>query len=374
MRRFLAISILLLILSVFPPVASAQGPESEGVQVHFGGNLTLEDGDSIEGGAIVFGGNFTMKEGSEVEGDVVVFGGNVQIDGEVAGNVATLGGNVQVRGNAVIDGDVTSVGGTVSVSPEADVSGVIADGLEVEFNKRGIVIPTIPEIPEIPPTPESKIPVRPEKTGSGLAGRIGHFVGDGVQDIFLALIVAGLSVLLILFFPANAGEIQNTLNRAAPVSFVVGIVTLLATIAVMGLLGLFFWLIIPICGIFLVALAIGLGFLGGWAVIGKYLGGEVFAAFDSPARSEISATFLGVALLTLLATMPFVDNLPLIGWMFSLTSFLVIVVAGSTGLGAVVLSRFGTQEYYPGLNLSPAAVSPAAAEVDIIEIDSEIED
>ncbi|NIP27546.1 MAG: hypothetical protein GWO38_27980, partial [Phycisphaerae bacterium] len=110
---------------------------------------------------------------------------------------------------------------------------------------------------------------------------------------------------------------------ATPISFVVGLVTLLATAAVIGLLALFFWLILPICGIIFVALALGLGWLGGWAVMGKYLGNRIFATFDNPTPTDISATFLGVTVLTLLAAMPFVDHLPWIGWMFSLAGFLV---------------------------------------------------
>jgi hypothetical protein len=372
MRKLLVVMSLIFILFTFPAVALAQGPGPEGVKVYFGNNVTLEEGDSVEGGVIIFGGNFTMKEGSEVEGDVVVFGGNVRIEGEIDGDVATLGGNVTIRDNAVIKGDVSSLGGNVSVAEGAEVVGVIADGLRVDIDNGGIVIPNVPEIetPRRPAPPEVKVPVRVERPEFGFAARAGRFIGDGVQDIFWALIIAGLSVLIMLFFPANVRLVQDTLNQATPVSFVVGLVTLLATAAVIGLLALFFWLILPICGIVFVALALGLGWLGGWAVVGKYLGGRIFATFDNPTPTEISATFLGVTVLTLLATMPFVDHLPWVGWMFSLAGFLVVLMVGSTGLGAVVLSRFGTQSYQPISTTASATVIPVASETDAIEAKS----
>jgi len=371
-RKLLIVMGLALLLFPFPTAAMAQEPGAEGVQVYFGNNVTLAEGDSIEGGVVVFGGNFTMQEGSEVEGDVVVFGGNVRIDGEVDGNVATLGGNVTVADHAVIKGDVSSLGGNISVAEDAKVTGVVGDGLRVEFDDQGMVIPDIPEIkaPPKPDLPDIKWsdPVEVGETRApGFAARVGSFISDGVKGVFWALIVSGLSVLIVLFFPANARLVQDTLKQATPISFVVGLVTMLASVAVMGLLALFFWLLLPVCGILLVALALALGWLGGWAVIGKYLGGRIFAAFETPTPTDISATFLGVALLTSLAAMPFVDHLPWIGWMFSLTGFLVLLLVGSTGLGAVVLSRFGTQPYQPIAPKKMTRSRLAASQPEVVE-------
>jgi hypothetical protein len=353
---------LAVVLSLWPSLALAQGPGSDGVQVYFGDNVTLEDGDTIEGGVVVFGGNLSMKEGSEVEGDVVVFGGNVSVDGEVEGNIAAMGGNVNIRGNAVINGDVTALGGNVSVSSEADVSGVVSNGWEGAFDNQSLEMPIpVPDIPEVPEitveAPEVRGPKIEtyERSRPGVAARIGSFVGDGIEDVFWALIIAGLSVLLVVFFPLHTRTIQTTIRQAGPVSFGVGFVTMLVAASVTILLAFFFWLLIPICGIFLVALGMLVAVLGGWAVVGKFVGERVFTIFNTPSRSEISTTFLGTAALTFLATMPFVDNLPLIGWMFALIGGLVFIIAGSTGLGAVVLSRFGTQDYIPQ---QPSSVPP----------------
>jgi hypothetical protein len=189
-----------------------------------------------------------------------------------------------------------------------------------------------------------------------LLSRVGQFFGDGFEDLFGALVIAGLSVLVILFFPKNAATIQETLQQATGVSFVVGIVTLPVTATVLVLLALLSILIVPICGLIIVAAALVVALLAGWAVIGKYIGHQIFSRFDNPAPSEISATFLGAVILTLVAAMPFVDHLPLVGWMFWLIGFLIAVLVGSSGLGAVILSRFGTQPYQPAVSGVLAAI------------------
>ena len=359
MKRLLMIMSLIVLLSLFAGPTYAQEPV-EGVQIYFGDNVTLKDGESVEGGVIIFGGNFTMQEGSDVEGDVVALGGNVTIDGDVEGDVVALGGNVTVQAHAEVDGDVNSLGGNVSVSPKADVSGVVADGLQVEVQPEGLTLPSVPEIeiPDVKRGVDIEVTERIERTRPGFMTRVGWIIGDGVADIFWSFIIAGLGVLLVLFFPAHVNTVKQTLHRATPVSFVVGFVTLLASIAVIILLGLFFWLLLPICGIIFVALALALGLLGGWTVIGQYVGRRIFARFDVPTPNDISATFLGVAVLTLLAAMPFVDNIPWVGWMFGLISFLLLLVAGSAGLGAVVLSRYGTQSYYPTPRTATASNTP----------------
>jgi hypothetical protein len=186
--------------------------------------------------------------------------------------------------------------------------------------------------------------------------RVGQFFGDGFEDIFGALIIAGLSVLLILFFPKNAHTIQETLNQATGVSFVVGIVTLPVTATVLVLLGLLSILIVPICGFIVVAVGLAVALLAGWAVIGKYLGSQIFSRFNNPRPSEISATFLGAVILTLVGAMPFIDHLPFFGWLFWLIGFLVSILVGSTGLGAVILSRFGTRAYQPASSGVLAAI------------------
>ncbi len=375
---FIASLIVLLFMIALPVMAQKPGGSSEGGRVVFGTNFTLEEGDVIKGDVVVFGGNFEMEAGSKVKGDVVVFGGNVNIAGEVKGDVAAIGGNVYVDEDGAVKGDLVGLGGQIEVAEGADVSGAVGEGPEFSFGEKGFSfeIPPIPTItapqhaPEPPQTPElPKPPVAPKRevkphTGSSFFSWLAHFIGDGIAGIFWAAILGGLSVLLVLFFPAHIRTIEDTLSKAAPISFVLGVVTLAATAATVALLTLFFWLIIPLCGIFIVGLFWTLAMFAGWTVAGKLLGNKIFSAFGNSKASNISTTLLGVTALTLISVMPFLDQLPDLGWMFDFAGGVVGFLAGSVGLGAVVLSRFGTRRYQTGATaaLLSAKTAPPSPE------------
>lgn len=310
------------------PLTFAQGPELGGeARVVVGNDLTLAEGEVIDQDVVVFGGSFTMEDGSEVAGDVVVLGGNVEINGEVKGDVAGIGGNVEIEEDAIIKGNVISMGGSIEIDEDANISGSVTDGFSGA------------------PTPKTVEPVSEQRTHFSFFRLIGTLIGDGIEDIFMALIMSGLSLLILLFFPLHIKTIKETLTSAAPISFTLGIITFAATFALIFLLVLFSWLLIPICGIFIVVLAWAVAVLTGWVVVGQLLGKRIFEYVSPNKYTETSATLLGVALLTLVTQMPLVDELPLIGWMFGVAGFLIAVLASSMGLGAVVLSRFGTQIY-----------------------------
>ncbi len=367
MKKLLFVTslIVLLFMIALPVMAQEPGGSSEGGRVVFGSDFTLEEGDVIKGDVVVFGGNFEMEAGSKVKGDVVVFGGNVNIAGEVKGDVAAIGGNVYIDETGAVKGDLVGLGGQIEISEGADVSGAVGEGPKFSFGEKGFSfeIPPAPTItapqhaPEPPQTPELPSPPSPpaapkievkSHTGSSFFSWLAHFIGDGIAGIFWAAILGGLSVLLVLFFPAHIRTIEDTLSKAAPMSFVLGIVTLAATAALVALLAIFFWLLIPLCGIFVVGLLWMLAMFVGWTVAGKLLGNKIFSTFGNSKAGYISTTLLGVTALTLISTMPFLDQLPGLGWMFGFVGGVVGFLAGSVGLGAVVLSRFGTRRYQTG--------------------------
>lgn len=370
MKKLLFVTslIVLLLMMALPVMAQEPGGRSEGGRVVFGSNFTLEEGDVIKGDVVVFGGNFEMEAGSKVKGDVVVFGGNVNIAGEVKGDVAGIGGNIYIDEAGAVKGDVVGLGGQIEIAEGADVSGAVGEGPEFSFGEEGFSfeippIPTIaaphlaPDAPEPPQTPELPRPHRPpvgpkvegiSHTGSSFFSWLARFIGDGIVGIFWAIILGGLSVLLVLFFPAHIRAIEDTLSKAAPMSFALGVVTLAATAALVALLALLFWLLIPVCGIFVVGLFWMLAMFAGWTVVGKLLGNKIFSAFGNSNASYISTTLLGVTVLTLISTMPFLDQLPGLGWMFGFAGGIVGFLASSAGLGAVVLSRFGARRYQTG--------------------------
>lgn len=345
MKRLILVSWLLgvMLLGSATP-ALAQGPAGD--RVAFGSDVDLAEGEVVGGSIVVFGGNLNMDPGSRVDGDVVVFGGNGDIDGEVYGDVVFIGGNLRVGESALIDGDITATfGSRLSVAEGADIRGSTVDigGQELRF-RRDFEL-------HVPP------PVPPEAPGgvfrpTGLFGRIVSTIGDGIQNMVAALVVAALGLLITLVLPQHTQVVANAVSQAPVVTFGVGFISLLAALALLILLALLSWLLVPICG--LVALVIGLtaALLFGWIVVGRLLG-ERLLRTAQPGASQATAALVGIALLTAVWLMPVVDHLPLIGWLFSFLGVVVAFLAGSTGLGAVVLTRFGTQAYVP-------AAAPAA--------------
>lgn len=340
MKRFILVSWLLgvMLLGSATP-ALAQGPVGD--RVAFGSDVDLAEGEVVGGNIVVFGGNLNMDPGSRVDGDVVVFGGNGDIDGDVYGNVVFIGGNLRVGESALVDGDITATfGSRLSVAEGADIRGTTVDlgGQDVHFNRDfELHVPPPPVPPEVP-----GVAFRP----TGLFGRIVNTVGDGVQNMVTALVVAALGLLITLVLPQHTQVVANAVSQSPVVTFGVGFISLLAVLALLVLLALLSWLLVPICGIVVLVIGLTAAVLFGWIVVGRLLG-ERLLRTAQPGSSQATAALVGIALLTAVWLMPVVDHLPLIGGLFSFLGVVVAFLAGSTGLGAVVLTRFGTQVYVP---------------------------
>jgi hypothetical protein len=120
----------------------------------------------------------------------------------------------------------------------------------------------------------------------------------------------------------------------------------------------------------LVALGLGLVTLFGWAAVGYLLGQRLVPVLYKGKESSPAFTGLvGVAVLTVVQQgLMVLGKLPCLGIFFWLLGAGLWLVAVSVGLGAVVLSRFGTQPYsghataYP--SLPPVSPVPAASPVE----------
>lgn len=366
MRKIKLILVGIVSVILLTGCDSAQ-TQSNDAKVYFGSNVTLDEGETVESGVVIFGGNFEMKKGSTVEGEVVVFGGNIEIDGDVESDVLVMGGNVNIDGT--VDGDITAVGGNIKIKDDAEVSGDIDTlGGNIDVDESANVGGEITrnngesaENSEVAVVEERSVETVVEDRSRSFFGWFAEFIGDGVQNIFMALILGGFGVLLVLFFPSNINQIQDTLYQAAPASLGVGLATMVTSGVVLSVLALLSLLILPICGFAVVAFGLAAGLMAGWTAIGRFLGRRIFARFGNAVPSDVSATFLGVAALTVVSVMPFIDHLPILGYMFWFAGILGGLTMGSIGLGAVILSRFGTRAYLPGGRLI------AAGEVNLIE-------
>jgi hypothetical protein len=179
---------------------------------------------------------------------------------------------------------------------------------------------------------------RPCRTGfSGLLGLLRSIVAA----VVMSLLMAGLGALAVALLPRQTQRVMLCLESAWPTSLGVG---LLSAIAALGIATM---LIVTLClapiGLLLL-LATSIAWLMGWVSVGAIVGEKLFLRLSTTEASPVVPAMTGTGLLTLLS------HTPCLGWLLGLA-------AGTVGLGAVVLTRFGTRTY-TGSSVTPASPLP----------------
>ena len=367
MKKLLNVVLLLILLLSLATPAFAQGGHRQPGQVIFGSNRHLEPGDIIEGDLVIFGGNLRMADGSRIEGDAVVFGGTVDINGEVEGDLAVIGGTATLGETARVGGDVASIGGQVSVEEGAYVRGEIIQTNEFNLGQ-------IPPIFDgaVPPTPGFQQTPRFDEPFKMFLRIVTGFA----KGLVVALVIAGIGLLVVLFLPDHTDTVGQTVRQMTPTSFGVGLLTLIVGITAMILLFITCCLI-PV-GL-LLALALVLATLYGWIVVGYLLGERILRAIQKESRepSITTSALVGIFLITLIQQgLMALSNIPCLGFFFWLMGAALWLFVASTGLGAVVLTRFGTQPYTGASRTgtpSPSLPPGTAGEPEKIEAPDEAE-
>ncbi len=328
--RNLALALVLLLglglLTATP--ALAQGIQSGG-PFCAGNNYTLAAGQSVNS-LVAFGCNVTIEQGATVRGDLADFGSNVSVAGTIGGNVITFGGNVSLTETAVVNGSINSVGGNIRRAAGAQVNGGVNSG-------NGNVAPIPPIAPVAPVQP---IPSSPFTNAFNFGFNI-------LGGIVTAVAFAALGALIVLFAPEPTRRVGSAVETKPLNVAGVGCLTLIV-LPILGLL-----LVITVIGIpvaLILMLAAILAWVFGWIAIGFLTGEKILRAFQAREILPVIAVILGVLILTLISQVTF------IGWLVSL-------VVGLLGIGAVVLTRFGTRAYPapPTMMMTPVAAVGASS-------------
>ena len=371
----------LILLPAGSALAAPGNPVNPFDRIITGDDFVLDDGETERGNVVVFGGSAAIKEGAELEGDLTVFGGDVRVDGIVEGSVVVLGGDVDILDDAIVEGDCVLIGGSIEIDEsaliEGDVvtnpnsgwfpfSGRVQDDWDWEWrgDEEGPRAPEItrvpvPEVPSIPPIPPRVITHhRPT-----FAGRVG--------GAFLSALGAGvLAMVIALFFPRNVDQVRQVIVREPVMSGLVGFLTMLAAGLLTPILLIISVVLIFICigilGFPLVALlwlVILVAGLVGWTALGQLIGRWIAERINLQGASPILETGLGVFAVGLV--LGIVTAIPLIGLAGGLLQFGIMCI----GLGAVVLTRFGRQDYHQGQPIfpqrPPRPASPVAEKVPV---------
>ena len=332
MKNFYRFICLLLLITavVFPSTASASGFADD--KVVFGGNFTLRSGEELNGDLVVFGGNILLEESSIVNGDTVVLGGNVTSNGTINGNLVALGGIVELNELARIEGDLTVLGSSYEQAPGAVIDGNIITEENVPFEFSW-----------------------PENFGL-FDGKMPAFQLQRLPFVsaswffFRILIWTGLAILLALFIQDQAAVINRTAFGYPFMSIVVGLgVVIIAPLVLIALIITILLSPVSLLGIFALIAAWVVGLVSVSIEIGRKLATALNQSWPTPL-----AAGLGMFILSLFFN-GFSQVVPCFGW-------LPRFVLGLWVMGAVFLTRFGTQEYQVSDSQEPPAVDPVLPE------------
>ena len=325
--------LFLLMLTIFwPSPAYAKGLFED--KVVFGGTYTLESGETLDGNLVIFGGAVTTETDSTVTGDIALIGGVAEIGGEVQGNMVGIGGAVQLTSSAVVNGDLVTIGATLSRAEGAQVYGQIVNGIGIPFSldvpgssitipeiPEGSIEPVVPIVPQVPQMPGINVSFNP--------------LLDMMWFFFRTFMFALLAVLVVIFFDKSTGKVSKAAIEQPVITAGAGLLT--AFLSPLALIAMTITIIlIPVTLLTIFALVVA--WLFGWISIGLEVGKRIAKLFNTEWAPAISA---GIGTFILFLVLGGISELiPCVGW-------LPLVLVGLWGLGAVIMTRFGTQEYNP---------------------------
>jgi hypothetical protein len=324
MKKISTLGLTLLILTLALSMAAFTGGYMDG-RVVLGGDFVLEGGETLDGDLAVIGGNATLMTDSRVTGDVFLVGGNLTIEGAIGGDLAVVGGNARLGPNGVVEGDLVTFGGNVNRSG-GRILGETISGEQFDF-------PTNFRF-------DSDIPFLFGRSfGLGYAGRVASF-------LFQSFMLAALAVLVVMFLPKQATLVSETLVDQPIISGAFGLLTIIVgPILIVFLLITICLAIVGLAGA-LVLIAAG---VFGWIALGLEVGKRLSTAMNQEFQPVVAA---GLGTLIFALVVNGIGFIPCVGW---LAPFL----ASAVGIGAVLMTRFGTRPYGVEVTEVPPTDEPA---------------
>jgi hypothetical protein len=302
-----------------PPAAPAQGDDEN--------EERNEEHWRRSAARVNIGGDITVEADERVSDPVVAVGGSVTVLGHVDDDVVAVGGSVHLGPRAVVRGDVTSVGGRIEQSPGATIRGSVN---EIRFGS--------PNFQVHPGTFFGSL------VGwdmfSGWFRLVGTLLRLGIvlMLVFLAMLVAPHVVERIGERAARDPWLSGFTGLLAQLLFVPVLVLTVVVLAV-SIIGIPLLVLVPF-GIVALLLAVFIGFAGVVLRIGRWAAGA-----DRPVFVALAVGVVVVAAVGLVARTLGLVPAPLwpITWFLGVVGFLAEYIAWTVGLGAALLTRFGTR-------------------------------
>lgn len=260
--------------------------------------------ETVRGVLVSAGGRTRIAPGARIAGGVYVLGGDVEVSGAVVGDVTIVGGRLALRPGAELSGRLRVGGGTVVRDPAAIVHGGVETGARVA------------------------VPTEPGRPTRWLAG---EQVGWRLAQ---ALLLAGLAALITRFRPRPLSRMADALAGHGLVAGALGALAGFVGLSLLVLMA-FTVVLIPVSllGLVLAGATVVLGWLAWGAVCGRLVVRHLKLRWRPS-----TAAFWGTV--GFMLALEGIGALPVIGGT-------VALILTATGLGAVVLTRWGLRTYVP---------------------------
>lgn len=273
-------------------------------QFIFGDTYILKSHEKIDGNIVGLGTTLIIEKDALVMGDVSLVGSNLDVSGRIAGDLNVLVGTSFIKDTAIIAGNINQIFQTTNIAPKALVTGEINTYSfpSAASGKAGSKVISLLEW------------LRPGRVMALQAGQV------------FALVI--VSLLGIYLFKTPTSRITSAIRANAPAAWGAGLLTIITTPIVAVIL------IITIClspvGLLLL-IAFFISSLWGWVALSSILGMNIINWLKLDWSIE-SATIIGALILGVLSSL--LSFIPCIG-------FLLNLMITATGIGGVLLSRFG---------------------------------
>jgi hypothetical protein len=321
-KALVLLTIVSLVVLWFPQTAQAAIPD----RLIIGGNFTLTSGETLNEELLIIGGLVTLENGSTLNGDILIVGGSLNVSGQVNGAIVVAGGSLDLTSSAIVSGDITTAGTSLHRDPGA----VIAGNVTTEQDGPFIVTPPGVHIPQV------NMAIDP----------FFNFIGFFLRVLLWAL----LAMLLALFLPDQINRVSHAAMTKPFIAGGLGLFTVIVLPLVLVIMALTILLIpVSLIGVLLIIVAWFFGVVAMGTELGHRFAG-IFKSQWHPALAAGLGTFFLILVINGMEAL-----IPCLGW-------LPKGVVGMLGLGAVLLTRFGTQPYPPDEHTSPP-LNTASAEI-----------
>ncbi len=270
------------------------------------GTHAYESGETLIGELAMVSGDVLIQEGARLTGSIYMMGGTLQLDGEIGGDLSLIGGEASLGPTARVLGGVNHAGGRLNQSPGSEVLGPVRDASDLSLDAQSLF---------------------PQRS---LENQLVWILPQAFMVAFLAFIPAR-------YFPRSLSRVGRVMIEHPLVSGALG---LLSGIVIPALLVLMAFTVILLPVTLLGFLAMFLVLIYGWiaagAVVGRWLTGRIKREMR-PTVAAFWGTFIFMVVIQGLAILPFIG--PALSLVF-----------GVVAIGAVLLTRFGTQTFVPSID------------------------